>query len=93
MRGPIATALSATLLAGCASVNPKPAFVDVQKKVSDRTGHDLEWTRTAAEAEEVESTTRALLQDDLTVDAATRLALINNRSFQATLEEIGKSVV
>ena len=91
MRSRIATALSATLLAGCASVDPKPAFVDVEKKVSDRTGHDLKWARTAAEAEELESTTRALLQDELTLDAATRLALINNRTFQATLEQIGIS--
>lgn len=80
-----------TLLFGCASVNPKPAFVDVDKVVSERSGQHARWARTAAEADEVLGAVRALLRDELTPENAVQVALLNNRSLQAAFEEIGVS--
>ena len=42
--------LASGILAGCASVNPKPAFVDVETTLSERTGQHARWIRTAADA-------------------------------------------
>jgi cobalt-zinc-cadmium efflux system outer membrane protein len=82
---------TSALLSGCASVDPRPAFTDMETSVSDRTGHRPEWARTASEGEEAERAVRELLKHDLSVDAAVRIALVNNRSLQATFEEIGVS--
>jgi len=54
-----------------------------------RTGQNLQWIRDAATNSNVEQTVRSLLAKDLTVDAAVQIALFNNRSLQATFEEIG----
>lgn len=89
MRGPIGVALAASVLAGCATVDPRPAFDDVQKRVSERTGQKARWARTSAEAEEARHAVRALLEDELTADEAVQVALLNNRSLQAEYEEIG----
>lgn len=79
------------LLAGCASVDPRPALTDVEKVVSDRTGAHTTWVRTAADGERIAGAVRELLKDDLSADAAVRIALLNNRSLQAAFEEIGVS--
>jgi cobalt-zinc-cadmium efflux system outer membrane protein len=85
------TAGSTVFLASCASVDPHPAFTDMEKAVSDRTGAHATWARTAAEGDMVADAVRARLKDALTVDAAVRVALVNNRSLQAAFEEIGVS--
>ena len=38
------------ILTGCASVDPRPAFSDVEKAVSQRAGQPPAWTRSGAEA-------------------------------------------
>lgn len=94
MTRPISTILStlpALALAACASVDPKPAYVDVGVRVSERTGYDVGWARTEPEGEENERAVRALLEKDLTADTAVRIALLGNRSLQATFEELGIS--
>ncbi len=79
------------LLSGCASVNPRPAFTEVDKSVSERTGEPLAWARTPNEGQQAEQSLGEWLQNDLTIASATRIALVNNRSLQATFEEIGVS--
>jgi cobalt-zinc-cadmium efflux system outer membrane protein len=83
--------LLAGLLSGCAGVDPRPAFVDVQKRVAERTGQSPSWVRTAAEAAEVDRALQALLQGELTIESALRIALVNNRALQGTFEELGVS--
>jgi cobalt-zinc-cadmium efflux system outer membrane protein len=78
-------------LAGCASVNPKPAFEGVQRTVAERTGRDLSWAATPAEATALEQRVTMLLKEDLTVERAVQVALINNPSLQATFEGLGVS--
>src|SRR2546425_6109336 len=82
MNRSIMVALTALGAAGCASVNPTPAFRDVQQTVAGRTGQRIEWTQTPE---------TPALPDDLTTDTAVAFALRNNRALQATLEEIGIS--
>jgi outer membrane protein, heavy metal efflux system len=89
---PLLLAVGASaLLSGCGSVNPRPAFADVEESISDRTGHHPVWARTPAEGQQAEQSVSELLKDELTVEAAVRIALANNRSLQATFEEIGVS--
>lgn len=83
--------LAMGLLAGCASVDPKPAFVEVDRTVSDRTGHRSQWIRTEADAAELQRAVRTLLDHELTAETAAQVALLNNRTLQAAYEEIGIS--
>lgn len=74
---------------GCASVDPGAAFLDVSSKVRERSGQDARFPRSPADAQEIEGVVRAILKDDLTADSAARVALINNRGLQATLQDLG----
>ncbi|MEW6155902.1 MAG: TolC family protein [Verrucomicrobiota bacterium] len=76
---------------GCISPNPDNAFNDVRERVSAQTGHDVRWMRNDAERGEIDRAVDALLQSNLTVHSAVAIALLNNRSLQAGLEEIGIS--
>jgi len=83
--------VSLGLLGGCATVDPGPAFVDVQKEVQARTGQRTEWARDATGQTPIQQAVKQLLQDELTVDDAVGVALLNNASLQATFEEVGLS--
>jgi outer membrane protein, heavy metal efflux system len=74
---------------GCVSVNPRPAFDDIGKRVEDRTGSAAAWTRDAAGARVVEERLAALLQEELTADKAVQVAFLASPSLQATFEELG----
>jgi cobalt-zinc-cadmium efflux system outer membrane protein len=80
-----------TLLGGCASVNPRPAFDDVRTTIAERSGLQPEWSPTSAEMSATEQVVTKLLTAPLTVDAAVQIALRNNPTLQATFEEIGVS--
>jgi cobalt-zinc-cadmium efflux system outer membrane protein len=80
-----------TLLGGCASVNPRPAFDDVRKTVADRSKVQPEWSRTGSEAAATDQTVASLLAAPLTADGAVQVAFLNNPTLQATFEEIGIS--
>jgi len=84
-------ALALAPLAGCASVNPKPAFEDVRTTVAERTGQEASWARTAPEAAAIEEKVTGLLKGELTAERAVQVALINNPGLQATFEKIGIS--
>ncbi|HEY6555038.1 MAG TPA: TolC family protein [Vicinamibacteria bacterium] len=80
-----------SLLAGCASVNPRPAFEDVRKTVADRSKVQPEWSRTPSEASAAEQAVAKLLAEPLTASGAVQVAFLNNKALQATFEEIGIS--
>ena len=79
------------VFAGCTSTNPKTAFDDADKHVAARIGQDVRWMRDDAERDEIEKTVEALLQTNLTAQAAVSIALLNNRTLQAGFESIGIS--
>jgi cobalt-zinc-cadmium efflux system outer membrane protein len=67
------------------------AFQGVQQSVQERTGKAVRWEQDQAAHEQALQDVRRLLREPITVDAAVQIALLNNRSLQATFEEIGLS--
>ncbi|MBV9645295.1 MAG: TolC family protein [Verrucomicrobia bacterium] len=67
------------------------AFQGVQQSIQKRTGKALCWEEDQAAHDQALQEVRRLLRKPLTVDAAVQIALLNNRSLQATFEEIGLS--
>src|SRR5580700_4210981 len=82
--------LAMTLPAGSAREKEK-AFQDVQQSVQERTGKAVRWEEDQAAHEQALQEVRQLLRKPLTVDTSVQIALLNNRSLQATFEEIGLS--
>jgi outer membrane protein, heavy metal efflux system len=81
--------LSVGALAGCAHVDPNPAFADLARTVHLRTGKRVQWNRGSAEDAQAQSAVASLLGRPLTADSAVQIALLNNHSLQATYEELG----
>lgn len=75
---------------GCA-VNSQSAYDDAQKLTFERTGENLQWNDPANRDPEIEKHLNTLLKGILTTTSAIQIALLNNRSIQATLEEVGIS--
>jgi cobalt-zinc-cadmium efflux system outer membrane protein len=67
------------------------AFQGVQKSVQERTGKTVRWEEDQKSREQALQEVRRILRKPLTVDATVQIALLNNRSLQATFEEIGLS--
>ena len=67
------------------------ATQSVQRLVHERSGKEVRWETDQAAREHALQDVRTLLRQPLTIDAAIQIALLNNRSLQATLEEIGLS--
>ncbi len=78
------------MIAGCASTNPKAAFNDVDKTVNARTGQSVQWHNDSS-SNQIAMAIEPLLKTNLTAQAAVTIALLNNRSLQGELEEIGIS--
>jgi len=81
--------LLAALAAGCAQVPKQAGFGDVQRLVGRQVDYRLHWNQGTEADKEVESAIEKLLQEELSVDAATQIALLNNQGLQATYEELG----
>src|SRR6266566_2565644 len=76
-------------LAGCAHVDPNPAFQELANTVHLRTGKRVQWNRGNAEDAEAQAAVSSLLSRPLTADSAVQVALLNNHNLQATYEELG----
>src|SRR5438034_5942151 len=82
--------LSGTVaLAGCAYVDPNPAFRELTNTVHLRTGKRVQWNRGSAEDAEAQSAVASLLSRPLTAGAAVQIALLNNHKVQVAYEELG----
>jgi len=77
------------LLIGCASVPKEAGFPDVQNIIEQRIGRRVHWNQSTSEDAAVVDAVRSMLQQELTIDEAVQIALLNNRSLQATYEELG----
>jgi outer membrane protein, heavy metal efflux system len=84
-----APALSLALIAGCATIQPKPGFSDVQALVADRVAQQVKWNQGKAEDAAVADAVKNLLGDMLTAEEAVQIALLNQPSLQATYEKLG----
>ena len=74
------------LTTGCCRI-PDPSGEAIVESVFDRTGYDVAWDRKAPVCKE--ELINCLLQDQLTVDEAVQIALLNSPKIQALFEEVG----
>jgi len=92
-------ALSALLLAGCASLpvekevrNPRAGFGAVASRTQQATGKEVVWIQTREQANSLAMRTRNLIhKKTVTADTAVQVALLNNKGLQAAYAEIGLS--
>ncbi len=82
--------LAATLLAASAR-EKEETFQGIQQSVQERTGKTVRWEEDQAAYEQTLRDVRLLLRKPLTAETAVQIALLNNRSLQATFEDIGLS--
>jgi outer membrane protein TolC len=77
------------LLAGCAGVTPDGGFDAVARRAHERGALEPRIVLNEADARAVAETTRALLAKPLDMDAAVRIALLNNSGLQASYWNVG----
>src|SRR5688572_23672109 len=77
------------LSAGCTTFLPDAGFASVQSALRERASPEPRWVRNERDESEVGKTVERLLAKPLTADAAVQIALVTNRSLQATYAELG----
>ena len=85
LTGAIAATLGAS---GCAAVQAGAGFDEVGHLIKERTSTAIYWNQGTAADKAVADKVTALLNKELTAEAAVQVALLNNRSLQATYEEL-----
>jgi outer membrane protein TolC len=88
-RKPLLVALSAALLAGCATFSPDSGLGSVSDLTRARTGQPVAAEKSAEDVAATEQRVRQLLGKPLTPDSAVQIALLNNKSLQASLAGLG----
>ncbi len=83
------TLVSAFTFSGCATVSNESVTADVSGTVSARLEQPVDWNAGSPEDESVRTAVDQMLGDQLTIDEAVAIALINNRGLRATLERTG----
>ena len=83
-------ALAALALAGCATFSADGGFGTVENAAGEHLGGaKLKWIKTDEDARAAREAVAALLAKPVDADAAVQVALLNNRSLQATYAELG----
>jgi len=72
-------------LTGCATVDPQPSFDRVAGAVAERNGQSIVWTVDETDR----AAARAILEQELSLDNAVRLALISSPQLQAQYQRLG----
>ncbi len=83
-----AISVVAMAVAGCASTSPKQPFRDTAGLVEARTGRRIAWNEGGDDDAAVSKVVHDLLSRELTVEAAIQVALLNNKTLQATYEDL-----
>lgn len=74
---------------GCASVDRRAGFDEVQTSIAERTGYRVHWRSGSEEDRSIRQMVRALVDQPLRAESAVQVALLNNRRLQATYQELG----
>lgn len=86
----IPTLASMAMVCGCATVPRAAGFPDVATAVAERTGGQrVHWTQGSSDDGAVRASVREMLQKELSAEEAVQVALLNNRSLQATYADLG----
>lgn len=82
-------AITAMLLAGCASLSEDGGFRSVEQLTRERVGAAPVYQRTAEPGEAAKARAAELLAQPLSADGAVELALFNHRGLQAQFAQLG----
>jgi cobalt-zinc-cadmium efflux system outer membrane protein len=74
---------------GCAPQSPNDNFANVQRLTGDRSPHVVRWNQNSPEDATITKELREMLAKPLGAEEAVQIALLNNRSLQATFEDLG----
>lgn len=77
------------IMAGCASTSPQAVFEEVEASLEERGIERVYWHTGTEEDEESDAKIRQLLEEELTVDTAVQITLMNNRRLQAVYSQLG----
>lgn len=77
--------------AGCATIDQRSGFDQVEKLVAERLPQRVQWHQEVSADAAVADAIASMLKDELTLDEAVQIALLNNRNLQAKFEDLGIS--
>ena len=83
------TITALVLTSGCASVSPHDAYKEVEASLEERGIESVYWYTGEEEDEEIEEKIDQLLEEELTVNSAVQITLLNNRRLQAVYSQLG----
>ena len=86
---PLAVALAALILTGCATFSKDGGLDTVSTLTRERTGQTVQRETSADDAKATQSVVDQLLTKPLTPDDAVQVALANNKGLQAAFAELG----
>ena len=86
---PLAVALSALILTGCATFSKDGGLDSVSTLTMERTGQTVQREKSADDAKATQSAVDQVLGKPLTPDSAVQIALVNNKGLQAAFAELG----
>ena len=81
--------LAPLILSACATVSSEHVTANVSATVSARLEQTVDWNAGSPEDASIRMAVDQMLDDQLTIDEAVAIALINNRDMRATLERTG----
>jgi outer membrane protein TolC len=91
-RAPFVAVISAALaLGGCATFSKDGGFDSVTRETRAQLNKDVRWPRTEQEQAKDDAQVAELLRHALSAEDAVQIALLDNRSLQASFEELGIS--
>ena len=82
-------ALALLALSGCATLASDSGFGPVAQLTSDRLGKALQWARSDADQDAINTRVAQLLAQPLSADDAVQVALLNNKGLQASFSALG----
>lgn len=85
----LASVSSVVLIGGCAAVQPRASFPEVERTVAEATSYRVHWNTGGDADKAVAAQVNAMLAKPLDADSAVQVALLNNRNLQAVYEELG----
>ena len=85
----ISLSLILMVVTGCAQIPKEGGFGDVEKLVHQRIDFRLHWNQGSPSDDQVARAIEDLLLQELSVDGAVQIALLNNPNLQAVYEELG----
>jgi hypothetical protein len=89
---PLAAAILTVLaLGGCATFSKDGGFGSVAQETRTHLGKEVRWARTEQERAKSDVQVAELLRQPLSAEDAVQIALLNNRSLQASFDELGVS--